>query len=89
MGAYDTHAAVTDREDVDPASDGLAWRSEPPRQRSGVGANLPWAVFFEDVACQQAIVQVAVKQLRRFWHWIAPLHSEARAIRHRDRCPLR
>ena len=43
-------AAVTDREDIDPASDWLAGRPETPRQRGGVGASVPRAVLFEDVA---------------------------------------
>jgi hypothetical protein len=52
---YNAQAAVTDREDIDAASDWLAGRPETLRQYGGVGANVAGAVLFEDVPRHDAI----------------------------------
>lgn len=56
--SYSAHAAVTDRENVEPASDWLAGRPEPPRQCGRIGANVGWAVLCEDVACRRVIEEL-------------------------------
>jgi hypothetical protein len=53
-----------DREDIDPASDWLAGRPDPPRQHGGVGANVPWAVLFEH--SREAIEELLSLVAQRF-----------------------
>jgi hypothetical protein len=55
---YIADAAVTDREATSPRAIWLAGRSETPRQRRGVGDNVPGAVLLEDVTGQQPVEEL-------------------------------
>src|SRR4029077_11816789 len=58
QGVYDTHTAVTDRQDIEPGSVWLAGRPDAPRHRRGVRDKVSRAVLFEDVPRQHAIEEV-------------------------------
>src|SRR5689334_24491440 len=47
QSAQDAHAAITDREDIDPAGHGATGRPEAPCQRGGVGPQVPGPILLE------------------------------------------
>src|SRR5271170_4000142 len=55
QGAHNAYAAITDREDIDPAGHRATGRPETPRQRGGAGPNVPGPVLLEHETRQDAI----------------------------------
>jgi hypothetical protein len=47
QSAQNAHPAITDREDIDPAGHRAAGRPETPRQRGGIGPQVPGPVLLE------------------------------------------
>jgi len=89
--AHNTHAAITDREDVDPAGHRAAGRPDAPGQRGSVCPSVGVPVLFEYEAWHEAIKKLLSLVIQRlpsyvFSFWVD--EPDVFGISSLDSCPL-